>query len=680
MRTSETGSPIAVRSGPESGAADDRWVLPAFAILLVAAAAILFWEGRGTTYFNIDDLSQFYALSWSPAALLHPFNGHLILVSRLVFHAVSSLFGADYPLLRAIAVASVLAVDVVFFALARQLVRPAAALAAAIPVLFLGSAWEAILWPAGAYAWAPALAAGLGALLALRVGGRHRDLAVCGLLIVSLASFTVGLCFVVAVAVAVLMGEGRWRRAWVFAVPLGLWVAWWLWARRFGETQVVFANLPHLPGYYARSLAWVVGAVTGVSGIGAPGVSFNVAPAPKLNASPELAVAAVIGIGALLWRRRIPPELWPPLAALIAFWTLTGLASGLGRGPQSSRYMLAGVILLLLVALAAARGHSIGRGWLAALFAAAVTMAALNLLILQRAHDFFHAYSTNARAQLAMLELAGSKANPDFNPGAATPAASSEWVLLRTADYLAGVARYGSPAETLADVRGASTPIRQRADQVLAAATGLTLRVSRSPRPGIACRTIAGRSLRSSFGLPVSGALVRAAGGSGMALGRFASPSASAGLLGPGQWEALSLPSGRVGRGWSAAAPTARRLEVCPVPSSEAVDEAADRRQVAAGGLALSPARAPMRRTPCRTTGSRGGVTEVVPLPRGGALLRADAPAYAFVAHRALVATASVGLLGYRRWEELRLPRAGTPGAWALAAPGAARLTVCRLR
>jgi hypothetical protein len=677
MRIPDTASPPALRTRPASRVADDRWVLPAFAVLLVATGAVLFWEGRGTTYFNFDDLSQFYALSWSPAALLHPFNGHLILVSRLIFHAVSSLFGADYPLLRAIAVAAVLAVDVVFFALARQLVRPALALAATIPVLFLGSAWEAILWPAGAYAWAPALAAGLGALLALRVGGRNRDLAACGLLILSLASFTVGLCFVVAVAVAVLLGEDRWRRAWIFLVPLALWVAWWLWARRFGETQLVFSNLPHLPSYYARSLAWVVGAATGVSGIGAPGVSFNIAPAPKLNASPELAVAAVIGIGALLWRRRgIPPELWPPLAALIAFWTLTGLASGLGRGPQASRYMLAGVVLLLLVALAAARNYEIGRGWLVAAFAVAVTMAALNLVVLQRAHDFFNAYGTNARAQLAMLELAGPNANPDFNPGASTPAASSQWLLLRTADYLAGAARYGSPADTLAAVRGSPAAVRRRADQVLAAAIGLTLRASRSPRSRTGCRTIAGPPLRSGFGFPMGGALVRAAAGSGMALGRFASPSASVGLLGPGRWEELSLPAGRRARGWSATAPAARRLEICPLPSSEARAETADRDLVAARGLTLKLAGPPASEAACRST---GGGARVAPLPPGGGLLRADASSGAFVAHRALIPTAPVGLLGAGRWERLELPRAGG-GGWALAAPTAGRLNICSLR
>jgi hypothetical protein len=680
MRTSEAGSPIALRAGPGARPADDRWVLPTFAVLLVAAGAILFWEGRGTTYFNIDDLSQFYALSWSPAALLHPFNGHLILVSRVIFRAVSSLFGADYPLLRAIAVVAVLAVDVVFFALARQLVRPALALAAAIPVLFLGSAWEAILWPSGAYAWAPALAAGLGALLALRVGGRHRDLAACALLVLSLASFTVGLCFVIAVAVAVLMDEDRWRRAWVFAIPLALWIAWWLWARRFGESQLMLSSVPHLPSYYARSLAWVVGAATGISGIGASGVGFNVAPAPKSNLAPVLAVAAVLGIGALLWRRRgVPRELWPPLAALIAVWTLTGIAVGLGRGPQASRYMLAGVILLLLVVLAAARDYSIGRGWLAALFAAAIAMAALNLVVLQRAHDFFDAYSTNARAQLAMVELAGAKANPEFNPGASTPAASSQWLLLRTADYLAGVARYGSPAETVADVRESSTPIRRRADQVLAAATGLTLRAARPPRGGIACRTIAGPPLRHGFAVPGGGALVRAAAGSVLDLGRFASPSAGVGLLGPARWEALTVPTGRLARGWSAAAPNAGRLDVCRLPPSEAGAETADRDLVAARGLALKLTGRPGSGTVCRSAGGRGRRARVAELPPGGAVLRARASSAAFLAHRALIPTVPAGLLGAGRWEKVRLPREGG-GGWALAAPTAARLEVCSLR
>src|SRR5436305_10161092 len=94
-----------------------------------------------------------------------------------------------------------------------------------------------------------------------------------------------------------------------------------------------------------------------------------------------------------------------------------------------------------------------------------------------------------------MIELSGSQVNPDFNPQAATPAASSSWLGMRAADYLAGVAHYGSPADTLAEVRASPEPIRQRADQMLAAAIGLGLRQMSAPAKR-GCRTVGAGSYR----------------------------------------------------------------------------------------------------------------------------------------------------------------------------------------
>jgi hypothetical protein len=139
-------------------------------------------------------------------------------------------------------------------------------------------------------------------------------------------------------------------------------------------------------------------------------------------------------------------------------------------------------------------------------------------------------------------------------------------VLLRTADYLAGVARYGSPAETLAAVRAAPEPVRERADQVLAASIGIILEIAKGPRPSRGCHTVTSATRRGAVGIevPDGGALMRARAQSGLLIGRFGSAAtAGVGFLGARKWEALRLPAGRLARGWRARAPSAGRLEVC---------------------------------------------------------------------------------------------------------------------
>jgi hypothetical protein len=551
--------------------ARDGWVTPTFVVLLVAAAAVWLAAGQGMTFFNVDDFDQFWTVTWSLHTLISPFNGHLIIPSRLLYHLVASIFGPEYWVLRVPGVVGVVVMDAVFFALLRRRVRPALALAATVPVLFLGSAWEAILWPSGELTEVYAIAAGLGALLALEEDGRGRELLTCGLLILSLASFSIGVCFGAGVAVTVLLRSDRWRRAWIFAVPLALWGGWWLWARHFDQSGVTLANLPHLPHYYWRSLSAVAASVTGLIGLGVPGVSFHTPPPRNLNASSLLGLLSVAGIGFLVLRRRrsIPRTLWPIVTTLLVYWTLAGLALGAGRGPEASRYMLPGALLVLLVAAELARGIRVGRRALLALYGAVTVMAALNLIILRQAQRFFVAYSDNARAQLAMLELAGARAQPSFVPGLSTPSASTPWLLISARDYLRGVAHYGSGADTLAQVEASSRGTRQRADVVLAAALHPTTLPSPA-QPASARGCIVAKDQRPSgpatVQLPRGGALLRTAHGSFLFLGRFlGTPTVPVALSRGGHWERLTIPLDRATRPWVLTAAQAGQVDVCPL-------------------------------------------------------------------------------------------------------------------
>jgi hypothetical protein len=174
--------------------------------------------------------------------------------------------------------------------------------------------------------------------------------------------------------------------------------------------------------------------------------------------------------------------------------------------------------------------------------------------------------------------------------------------------------------------------------------------------------------MRAGSPLPAGGAVFRAEHGTGVLVGRFAAPSAGVGLLAAQGAVALSLPRGRLSRGWRVAAPTARRLVVCPLPQTEAADEAADQRLGIAANVSLSLANAPSQAASCRT--ERG----VFALGPGRASVRAKAPSVLLVGRRALVPSASAGLLGAGRWEELKLPGARS---WTAVAPSAGRLTVC---
>jgi hypothetical protein len=292
----------------------------------------------------------------------------------------------------------------------------------------------------------------------------------------AVVSHSTGLAVLVGVAVAVLIGGSGRRRVWVFAVPLAIYAAWWVWALRFHEGLAHPGNLLIVPQFGADSLAAVSAAVTGLGLDLGPGpVSLTLTPSWGYVIAPIAALAFAVR----LLRRRIPPLVWIALAVLLAYWLELALGfAPEGRTPVESRYLFAGAVLVLLVAVAALEGIRISRLVAVAIIAVGVVGVLTNIKQLDNAEHFFSDYAPRARAALGAIEIADGSVSPDFRPEAERGLADSvpAHFPVQAGPYLEAVHRFGSYAFSGAELLEQDPPLRESADRVLASAERLALR------------------------------------------------------------------------------------------------------------------------------------------------------------------------------------------------------------
>jgi hypothetical protein len=485
------------------------WLL---GVAMAVAAGLILYLNRGTTFF-LDELAWVYdSPNLSGAGdVLEPHNGHLIATSRLVYKAILEVFGAEYVVFRVVAVLTVVLSAGVFYALVKRRIGALPALAPALVLLFLGSAWQHVVIPVG-FTVIFSIAAGLAALLALERDDRRGDVAACALLVLSVATYTTGLAFLVGVAISVLIRGDRRRRAWIFLVPLVLYAAWWVWAlgsAASAEDEAHPSNILVIPNYVAESLATTLAAIVGLD----YDFSELSPPAAELGWGRVLAVLAVIAFAFRLRRGAVPRALWVSLGIVLAYWTLGALAASGERGPGATRYVYPGVVAVLLVAVDAVRPLRVSRLGLLALFAAAAFSVATNLAILRNGVVYFRDdYSAAVRSELAMLELARANVAPDFNPANRLPPEIAP-VGAPATTYLGARDRYGSPAFSLGELSEQTEGVREGADQVLATALGLRLEPSPPGERGRACRRLRSAAPGGTVRLPVppGGASLRVA-------------------------------------------------------------------------------------------------------------------------------------------------------------------------
>jgi hypothetical protein len=526
------------------------WILLAAAICV--SAVWLMIAGKDLT-FSGDDIF-YYARLITDNGGVHqaggleyffiPHNGHLQILGKLLYRGLFATVGADYTVFRVIEIVAAFACVLLFFILARRRVRPFAALIPSVLLLFFGVAEGSYLWPFNVHT-VGALALGLGALLTLERDDRRGDIATCALLVLAVATVEVGLAFTVAVAVAVLRRDDRLRRAWIFLVPLVLFGIWWLWAQRFGQSEVDLVNVTLIPIDFTNALAAVMGSLFGVIPTGSE-ISANVT-----TITPWSAVLAGFALAGLVYRIRrgsVPIGLWVALAAVLTYWLMITMAD---RPPDSTRYLWVGAIVVLLVAAHALRGVRITTTGL--LIAAAVVAFAIppNLAKFydERASSITDA--NNTRAEYGMLELARPHVRSDYFPvedKRVSDAGGAVFVPLSAYTYYESADDFGAIGFSPGELRGKSVDVRHIADATLVGALELGLKPTAAPTDPASCpSSLDGKPGKSVFFyLEPGGVLLGSRAGRPVrvGLGRFGTGGAAIALgkLQPGEWANLKIP------------------------------------------------------------------------------------------------------------------------------------------
>jgi hypothetical protein len=496
--------------------------------------------------------------------LLDSHARHLIVGPAILWKAIEATFGLDSQIPFAIAATSMFMASVVLlFVYLRRRVGDWLALAGVAPILFMGTAYEDLL-NVFQICYFGSMAFGIGSLLTFEREDRRGDVLACLLLLLSLAFAEIAFAFAAACAVTVALRRGPWRRLWVVAVPILLYIPWYIGWGRQGPSSLSFGHVANSPTYvldgFASSVASLFGLGTPILLGGNGGLDWG---RPLLVALLALAVWG-------LFRFRASPRLLIPLAAGLTFWFLTAANAALGRPPDASRYQYVGAVFVLMIAAeyVAAWRPAWRPGWRVVVPALAVSAAATigNFATLHDSYSAYRIATQTVRGGLAGLEIAQDSVDPGF---VLTPENSSfeYFGYVEAGLYLSAEHDFGSPAYSQAELAAAPEVGRVAADKVMASALAVSLRPQvrlRLSRSG--CRTV-----RPAAGtppvitLPPGGASLRASEGTRaqLRLRRFATasfPIDVATLRGAGR---LDIPRDRSTRPWQLQLDATGPVTVC---------------------------------------------------------------------------------------------------------------------
>ena len=511
----------------------------------LASAATIVGLGRQLTFYNDDWYVLLQRPGLSAHSILLPHDGHLSAILVLIYKGLVAVAGLDSQLpfrLTEAAVVVSLAL-VVFLYVRRRLGEPPAVVAAAV-LLFLGPAYEALLWTFE-IGLMGSMVAGIGALLVLEREGVGRDRAGCSLLAVSLLFSNVGVVFVIAAAVEVLAVRRRPSQLWIAGLPALMFAVWWVAYAQGSPTHFSLGNVARAPGYVLNAMSSGLAAVTGLSW--APDSTAD----PLAWGRPLLALGAV-GVAAWLLRGGRPsPRLAVIGAAALSWWLVIAFTfTPVFRNPTESRYLMLSGAFLLMLAAELFRSTRPSPATTAAIAAAGFVAIAANITPLKEGFHFFRDQTALARADLGALDLARRRVDPEFViPN--TPTLPGGRVLLGgviASDYFRERDRYGSPADSPAQIATAPLDARDSADAVLGLAYKLALAPvgrSRTARDSRCTRlTPAPDASSREIELPRGGATIvnRGAAPATLGLRRFA----PAGSLSVGLSELAGVMSARL--------------------------------------------------------------------------------------------------------------------------------------
>jgi hypothetical protein len=517
------------------------WI--ALALVLVGCAVVLAHAGRDTTFYFDEWNLVLERRGWGPYDVLRPHNEHLAAVPVVVFKLLLETVGmAPYAVYRGVLIGCALLMGVAMFVWSRRRVGDWPALAISASLMVMGPAYIDLIWPFQ-LGFVLSLACGIGVLLAFDRGDRTGDIVACALLVLAIASSSLGLPILAAAIVEVLWRPDRRARLWVVGVPLVLYAAWYV---RYGESAAKLGNVPDVPGWVAQAADDAAGAAIGF------GPSYG-------------AVVVVALVVALVWRLSVPGR-WPArllaLTALpLALWAATALARAdmPEVTPAEARYLLPGGLFVALLAVELARDR-IAPGRPAALIAAVLFAGALtNANAFQPGTVALQSEAEKVRGSLAALELHGRDVERDLLPVATQPQ-------LRAGFYFAALDEYGSsPAWPLDELADAPAGVRAHFDRTLWSLQGAAVAEAPRGRP-TGCVRAPGSADEE---VPARGLVVRAGDAPvTVALRRYADdvPEDAIGTVAADGEGLVRLPRDRAPRPWRAQLTSPAPFRVCHAP------------------------------------------------------------------------------------------------------------------
>jgi hypothetical protein len=443
-------------------------------LAILASAVLLLTFSAGLTFFQDTWDFLMNRRGFTADAFLQPHNEHIVVIPVGIEQVLLRLFGMSSTTPEFVALTgSLLATAVLTFVYVRRRLGPWPAVIGALLLLFVGPAWQDLLWPFQ-IGFVGSVLFGVAMLLALDRDDQRSDVAACLSLAISIGFSSLGLAFAVGAGVDVLQ---KWRdrglrRAYVAVAPVLLYAAWWLGWGHAAESHLTLDNVLTSPVYALEGLAGSVGSLLGLSTTTGAAVD-----PPRWG---YVLLAAFVGL--LLYRQvrkpGFPAGLWPVVGSTATFWLLAGCSYVPGREAYSSRYIYAGAVFVLL--LAANLLHGVRPGRRALLVAGTLALAAVasNLTPLREGRDWLKGQTVLTRADLAAIEIARRTVDPSFYL-APEIAGTPTLINVGADNYLAAVRKYGSPAYTPAELANAPEAGRLQADIVLANALPVTIEIKK---------------------------------------------------------------------------------------------------------------------------------------------------------------------------------------------------------
>ncbi len=537
--------------------------------LLLGSGAFLYRETRGTNFWFDEWTWILNRRSGSVGSFLDPHNQHLSLIPVTIYKILFATAGiGDYRPYRVVVTLCHLLVAAVLFVYAQRRIPPPMALLCSLLLLFFGPGWQNFLWPFQ-LGWLISLAAGVVALLMLDRADMTGSVVAAVMLGVSLASSGIGLPITIGVVVELLLRRASRRELLIVAIPIALYVIWWIGYQQAGIARhaIVLA-----PGFTANEAAATIAALLGLGGQimpSQPGYAGTL-----LEWGRPLALLAVMALTLRVLRGSgARPRLFGLLVMLASFWILTALGRSVPVGslvigdPTASRYLYVGALLVLLIAVElVSDGRQRAWAWVVAtVVGLAATVS--NFGVLRDGARHLRQQGSQTTAALAALDITRGTGH---DSAVATGLPGYPLVVVPARQYFAAAHDLGFVVPSSSQISALPEAARASADTELVDIYDLAF--VRARLPGTRCLLVAPPPFTAngsappelSATVPPAGLTVTASqGNANVGIRRFADEFRPVGTIASGSSVTLRVPADRSTQPWRVSVQPQGRATVC---------------------------------------------------------------------------------------------------------------------